>query len=775
MMPDWLRQRRMKTVGSAIITAVMLLLLTFFLFPTRWSALVINLGTGRLVEETEMVTLSPIWGSDAYSITLSPRLEDYAKEAKEFGPYALGYGDAFAPTFAWDWWFWIDLCPSVIVGLIAFYLFRLRLRRRMLHVLLAVAVVAALYPLQASIESTRARHDLAAARPAAELPSGEFLGTVLLGGFRAIAVDLIWVKAQEAEKSRDWHRLLLLNEAIASVQPRFIEVWMFNMWNMAYNLSLTAVTDHEAWQWVKKGIEFGKEGYRRNPDSWKLAWSVGYQYYHKCGTEGSDRAHNFQAALLKETGKTNLQHALSWFETANKVAVDPNSFVIHVPGEGPPEWDRNTALIRERLDKMEASYRFDGEKFLLPVRKTDLEPVTEALADLGTAPTTFYTGNPHWLAMVATAHRQMALDAEEKDDLAAMVEARHAAIEWLGKLMQGYPENESFTRYARDEINDLSRRLRAHDMEHAAREHQGRGETTAEFEQLLGAADFWMKAYHGNAYVNEQARHLERIAGRFEELMQAGDEDVRRRAEQARFDIWIELLVRPEIFDTTIDRIERYTTKCQKLDEGYSARLKAAIEAGDYAAAMPLLVNSVRLRQALFKKYRTDQPQAEALRAVAGTCESLWDKVPEAERPQLDAMTRAAWLNLIENGRVDGIDAGIARLKAWTDAAMGEAGSKTDRDSEALRQEAVEVLSTMFQRKIEAAWAEQHLRAAGSYYTDAIARALEANDLQAAIDFHRRSKAIWSRIWKAGDEQAEANLNRADELYRMILQRGTSE
>jgi len=111
-------------------------------------------------------------------------------------------------------------------------------RRRLISIGIIVLLLAGMYPLQDRIETTRKAHGLLTANPLKELPAGEFFGTVLLGGFRAIAVDLIWLKAKDAEKNQDWHRYLLLNRLIASLQPRFVEVWTFNMWKMAYNLSL---------------------------------------------------------------------------------------------------------------------------------------------------------------------------------------------------------------------------------------------------------------------------------------------------------------------------------------------------------------------------------------------------------------------------------------------------------------------------------------------------------------------------------------------------------
>jgi len=198
-------------------------------------------------------------------------------------------------------------------------------QRRLVYFALLLIVVAAMQPLRKSLEETRAR--LGFASPPTELRPGEFAATVLLGGFRAVAVDLLWIKALEARRAQDWHALLALTRMISNLQPEFIDGWEFNMWVMTTKLARRAPTDREGWQWLQRGIEFGKEGLRRNPDSWRLAYAVGYQYYYNCGGFDDNRTRQFQQWLLKQTGRTNWQHARDWFARAWELAgpdADPD-------------------------------------------------------------------------------------------------------------------------------------------------------------------------------------------------------------------------------------------------------------------------------------------------------------------------------------------------------------------------------------------------------------------------------------------------------------------
>ncbi|MFM2089826.1 MAG: hypothetical protein RLZZ127_315, partial [Planctomycetota bacterium] len=63
---------------------------------------------------------------------------------------------------------------------------------------------------------------LAAARPAApgDGVPGEVAGTQLLGGFRGLACDLLWMRAMQARDTRRTYESVALAGAITRIQPR---------------------------------------------------------------------------------------------------------------------------------------------------------------------------------------------------------------------------------------------------------------------------------------------------------------------------------------------------------------------------------------------------------------------------------------------------------------------------------------------------------------------------------------------------------------------------
>lgn len=566
-------------------------------------------------------------------------------------------------------------------------------RGRLISIGIIVILLAAMYPLQGRIEATRKAHDLSI-DPLKDLPAGEFFGTVLLGGFRAIAVDLIWIKAREAEDNRDWHRVYFLTRLIASLQPRFVQVWSFNMWKMAYNLSLTATTDIEGWQWVKKGIAFGERGFERNPDSWRLAWYIGHHYFHRCGTINDDRTKQYQRWLFEETGQTNWQHALRWFRKANEVADE--------------------------------------------------------------------TANPNWLGMLATTYRQLAYEAEEKDDLEAMKKYRLQAIVWLYRIMERYPNNPPFHRYATGEIRDFRARLRAHEQEAHARRMRAENKTAEELGLLSLAAEYWMQAYKGNPYIGEQTRHLETIAARLEEMLPDTDEALEAAIETQIVQIWARLISRPE-YD------EKYTEKCEKLDEKHTAALRQAIAETDQGRTLLHLDRVLRLRRELYVKDTSSEKRVNSMREIADTCEKLLPQATGRARALIDDAARNVWHDLLSFEHKEAAKPGIPRLKARVEAIGQRIGNSADQQSEELRREAVELLLLFCRRDVDRDWAEPRLRALGEYYTRAFEAYKKQENFRAALDSQRASMEIWREIrqWNPDDQQAIDHLNRVDEAFRI--------
>lgn len=154
------------------------------------------------------------------------------------------------------------------------------------------------------------------------LEPGEFVGTVALGGFRMIAVNLLWVRALENQEEDKHFSALADAELITKLQPSVPGVWSFIAWNLGYNISVLENSEEEGYQWVQSGIVKLREGCDRARESrkiWELHRDLGWFYYHRVGPlfEGYNRKFRADKELNPE-GVDPLLLAVEQFEKAHK-------------------------------------------------------------------------------------------------------------------------------------------------------------------------------------------------------------------------------------------------------------------------------------------------------------------------------------------------------------------------------------------------------------------------------------------------------------------------
>ncbi len=122
-----------------------------------------------------------------------------------------------------------------------------------------------------------------------------------MGTFRGIIVDFLWYRA---EKLKNEGKLFEANTTagwITTLQPRFGQVWVFQSWNMAYNISVITHTPEERWDWVNKGIKLLRdEGIVYNPNNIAIYRQLGWTFFHKIGQRADDMNQYYKAKLAQE-------------------------------------------------------------------------------------------------------------------------------------------------------------------------------------------------------------------------------------------------------------------------------------------------------------------------------------------------------------------------------------------------------------------------------------------------------------------------------------------
>ena len=88
------------------------------------------------------------------------------------------------------------------------------------------------------INSARKEMALISNEPLENAPPSLAFATVAMGAFRGLVVDVLWMRAEKLKEEGQFFDAKQLADWITILQPRLAEVWDFQAWNMAYNISV---------------------------------------------------------------------------------------------------------------------------------------------------------------------------------------------------------------------------------------------------------------------------------------------------------------------------------------------------------------------------------------------------------------------------------------------------------------------------------------------------------------------------------------------------------
>jgi hypothetical protein len=194
----------------------------------------------------------------------------------------------------------------------------------------AAVLLAALAPVQAAIERRRA----------VIIPSASDDPKVVLfnalGPLKPVAVDLLWIRAQQMQDEGKLHEVLLQCDLITKLQPNLKAVWKFVAHEVFIDIPAVFADEEDAIAWRREGARLMDEGIRHNPNSWVL-------YSHKA---------DMYALLFDEPAMGRNQAA--WSALADRAAeidpeLDPRRGPYALPEIPTGAADRNLMEYRLRL------------------------------------------------------------------------------------------------------------------------------------------------------------------------------------------------------------------------------------------------------------------------------------------------------------------------------------------------------------------------------------------------------------------------------------------
>jgi hypothetical protein len=141
-------------------------------------------------------------------------------------------------------------------------------------------------------------------------------------GLEGIGAMTLWQQAYEYKKTENWAAYEATLNQITRVMPNYVRAWEFQAWNLSYNIAVEFDDYRHRYQWVKKGIEFLKQGYRYNEHDPRFPWNIGWFTCQKIGR--SDEQKEFRRIYKEEFGRDNWLVGKEWYREAQRLVDTEN-------------------------------------------------------------------------------------------------------------------------------------------------------------------------------------------------------------------------------------------------------------------------------------------------------------------------------------------------------------------------------------------------------------------------------------------------------------------
>ena len=122
---------------------------------------------------------------------------------------------------------------------------------------------------------------------------------VTLGGCRGIISEVLWWRIAELQKENRYAELMPLTDLLVSLDPASADTWVYNAWNLSYNISAAHHDAEEKWYWVKEGITLLERGLRAAPRAEPILRQLGWTFEDKLGRSADTAAPYYRAHLME--------------------------------------------------------------------------------------------------------------------------------------------------------------------------------------------------------------------------------------------------------------------------------------------------------------------------------------------------------------------------------------------------------------------------------------------------------------------------------------------
>jgi hypothetical protein len=218
--------------------------------------------------------------------------------------------------------------------------------KKILLLLLTAALLFGAGRTERALNRERDRLGLTQAATLQDAPPLLAFTTVALGGFRGLISNYLWIRANDLQQNDKFFEAAQLANWITDLEPHFAQVWIFQAWNMAYNISVKFKENApgnyaDRWRWVLGGVELLRDkGLRYNPNALLIYRELAWFFQNKMGQNLDDG---------------NLYYKQQWAEAMTPF-FGPQGTNIEALVHPQTAEERTNALLLKEKFKMDPAY-----------------------------------------------------------------------------------------------------------------------------------------------------------------------------------------------------------------------------------------------------------------------------------------------------------------------------------------------------------------------------------------------------------------------------------
>ncbi len=118
-----------------------------------------------------------------------------------------------------------------------------------------------------------------------------------LAGFREMVAGILWVRADSFFDSGNYDGVLPIIRLVTLLDPHQLDVFATGMWHIGYNF--TDEDQRSDRRYIPYALALGKEGARKNPETFELFFETGWMWYHKVDDDYEQAVKWFEEAVKR--------------------------------------------------------------------------------------------------------------------------------------------------------------------------------------------------------------------------------------------------------------------------------------------------------------------------------------------------------------------------------------------------------------------------------------------------------------------------------------------